>query len=97
MQDTDWNTALYGDASGCVLRLSRTCQLTAAAVTDDLTQVNLQAQRWRGKVRGAVVEDLQPDGVWRRMAAQVQTAYSLRGDQHAAVQVPAQRRAAAAG
>jgi len=91
MRATDWDTALYGDASGWVLRLSRSRRLTADAVTGDLTDVNLLAERCHGQVRGVAVEDLQPGDVWSEMASQLQTGGRRRSDDQVAVVVPAQR------
>lgn len=72
VRDTDWDSALYGDATGWVLRLTRIRQLTREAVSDDLTEVHQVAARCRGRIRGVSVEDLGQDDVWGALAARLQ-------------------------
>ena len=83
VRDTDWGSALYGDATGWVLRLSRIRLLTREAVTDDLTEVHQLAARCRGRVRGVTVEDLRQDDVWGALAARLQDGSRRSSDANA--------------
>ena len=83
-RNTDWDSALYGDASGWVLRLSRTRRLTPESALEDVTEVRLLAQQSRGEVRGVTVEDLRQDDVWGDMAAQLQGGSRRHEDERAA-------------
>ena len=69
--DSDWSSALYGDATGWVLRLSHSRQVTRETVAADLAEVNDIAARGHGHVRGAVVEDLRHDDVWAELAGRL--------------------------
>jgi hypothetical protein len=79
-RDTKWDSALYGDASGWVLRLSRTRRLTPGSALDDLVEMRLLAQQSHGHVRGVTVEDLRQADVWGEMAAQLQSGSLRRAD-----------------
>ena len=72
VRDTNWDSALYGDATGWVLRLSRSRQLTRDVAAADLAEVTALAARYCGQVRGAAVEDLRHDDVWGELAARLQ-------------------------
>jgi len=98
VRNSDWDSALYGDASGWVLRMSRTRCLADDAVLDDVTEVKRLARRHHGEVRGAAIEDPRHDDVWTEMAARVQGDHRRPADELLlSAQVPAPRAAEAAG
>ena len=90
IRNTEWDSALYGDTTGWVVRLSRTQRLTSAALADDITEVNRVCRH--GSLRGITVEDLRQDDVWGEMAARLQDG-SRRSDDAsaAAASVPVPR------
>jgi hypothetical protein len=91
VRNTEWDSALYGDASGWVLRLSRTRRLTPESVHEDVAEVRLLAGQSHGQVRGVTVEDLRQDDVWAEMASQLQGGSRRRSDQSATAAVPQPR------
>ena len=98
VRNSDWDSALYGDASGWVLRLSRTRSLTDEAVLDDVTEVKRLARRHHGEVRSAAIEDLRQGDAWAEMAARVEDSRRRRPDEPVpGGAVPAPRHAEAAG
>jgi hypothetical protein len=68
VESSDWDSALYGDTSGWVLRLSRTRRLTPASVVQALSDVRRLAGSCDGVVRGVSVEDLRSEDCWGAMA-----------------------------
>src|SRR4051794_34942127 len=92
VRDTDWDSSLYGDVTGWVLRLSRIRQLTREAVTDDVTEVHHVATRCRGQVRGVTVEDLRQEDVWGELASRLQDGSRRSNDSTApAAAIPSPR------
>jgi hypothetical protein len=71
LRGSDWSTALYGDATGWVLRLSHSRQVTRDTVAADVAEVNDVAARCHGQVRGAAIEDLHHDDVWAELAGRL--------------------------
>jgi hypothetical protein len=90
VRTSDWDSVLYGDASGWVLRLSRTRRLTPESVLEDVAEVKLLAKQSHGRVRGVTIEDLRPDDVWGEMAAQLQSGARRRSD-HSDAAIPQPR------
>jgi hypothetical protein len=68
VESSDWDSALYGDTSGWVLRLSRTRRLTPASVVQAVSDVRRLARGCDGVVRGVSVEDLRNEDCWGAMA-----------------------------
>jgi hypothetical protein len=72
LRDTDWNSSLYGDPTGWVVRMCKTQRLTSAGLAADLAEVNRVSDSCRGQVRGITVEDLRQDDEWSAMATRLQ-------------------------
>src|SRR4051794_28891813 len=66
-----WSTAVYGDATGWLVRVAHRCRLTPDALQDCLMTVIDASSAAHGLILEVTVEDLRTDDCWAAMAQQI--------------------------
>lgn len=74
MAGSGWDSALYGDSSGWVVRLTSTRRVGHEVLLEAISAMKRLAATTDGRVRGLTVEDLRTEDHWERMAAQLRDA-----------------------